>query len=121
MLLKSNGLIIICISFSGNSDATSVVKNRLPAPIVVKLIRIVPVLEDGSPISLRIEVFGCGEGSIPESTTPAFVVETTKATTVTSSEPAVTTREPAVTTKKPAVTESEPALGEKKGCFNESL
>ena len=67
---------------SGNSDDSSVVKNRLPAPIIVKLIRIVPVLEEDSPISLRIEVFGCGEGSI-SITTPLASTEGIE-TTITS-------------------------------------
>jgi len=70
-----------------------VVKNRLRSPIVVKLIRIVPVLEEDSPISLRIEVFGCGKDSIPETTTSGFIVETTKLTTVTSSETSEITTE----------------------------
>ena len=58
-------------------------KNRLPEPIVVKLIRVVPVLEVDFPISLRIEVYGCGEGE----TTPLPSTEGTETTAV----PAIST------------------------------
>jgi len=69
------------VNFSANSDDSSVVKNRLPSSIVVKLIRIIPVLEEDSPISLRIEVFGCGEGE----TTPVTSTEEMETTTVSGS------------------------------------
>ena len=91
--MKKSPLLIM---YTGNSDSFSVVKNRLLTPIVVKLIRIVPMMDPGFPISLRIEVYGCGEGdeSVQETTTPSFIVETTKKTIVTSTEPVESTVKP---------------------------
>ena len=64
-------------------------KNRLPEPVVVKLIRILPVVEKGDSISLRIELYGCGEGDTALVTTP--ISEKTTATSGTTQGATTTT------------------------------
>jgi len=87
---------------AGNSDDFSIKKNRLPEPIVVKLIRIMPIGENLSKVSLRVELYGCGEGetttsqplttkaSITESTTTPFYVENTTTVVRKTTEPYTT-------------------------------
>ena len=51
--------IIFTQVFTANSDQDTVVRNTLPAPVVCRYLRLLPVTWNGH-ISLRMELYGTG-------------------------------------------------------------